>query len=64
MTDKRDDGLHRYNINDNIRAKVLRAVAEQIEERDSTEALRLYRLALQYNPKISVKKRIAELEKT
>ena len=60
----RDDGLHRYNINDNVRAKVLRAVAEQTEERDSTEALRLYRLALQYNPKIGVKKRIAELEKT
>ncbi len=64
VTDKHDDGLHRYNINDNIRAKVLRAVAEQTEERDSTEALRLYRLALQYNPKIGVKKRIAELEKT
>lgn len=64
VTDKRDDGLHRYNINDNIRAKVLRTVAEQTEERDSTEALRLYRLAQQYNPKIGVKKRIAELEKT
>lgn len=63
-TAKNDSGLHQHNMPDQIRAKLLKAAGEQAEEESKAEeALRLYRLAVGYNEKAGVKKRIDALEK-
>lgn len=61
-TEKTDNGQHRYNMHDNIRAKLLKAAGEWAEEQDARDWARsLYEKALAYNEKCGVKKRIAAL---
>lgn len=67
LTEKNSDGMHLLNIFDPVRAKFFKAAAEWYEAKEETEheaaAIRYYQLALTYNPKAGVKKRIAALEK-
>lgn len=60
-TAKNDDGLHTYNMPDQVRAKVLKAAGEWAEEKSKDWARTLYEKALSYNDRIGVKKKIAAL---
>ena len=61
----KDGDLHRYNLNDNVRAKLLKAAGEWAEDQELRDyALHLYELAAAYNPRIGVKKRIDALSKS
>nr|DAO97922.1 MAG TPA: small terminase subunit [Caudoviricetes sp.] len=63
-TAKGEDGLHRYNVNDNIRAKLLKAAGEWAEEQQMPDYARsLYETALTYNDRVGVKTRITALSK-
>lgn len=63
-TEKNEDDRHRYNVNDKVRSKLLKAAGEWAEEQDLKDYARhLYEQALFYNPKVGVKKRIADLSK-
>lgn len=62
--DKNAGGLHTHDMPDQIRAKLLKAVAEKHEAAERLQdALDCYRQALKYNDKAGVKNRIAALEK-
>lgn len=62
--DKGENGLHQYNMPDQIRAKLLKAAGERKEEQGEwKEALQCYESALAYNEKAGVKKRIEALNK-
>lgn len=62
--DKGDDGLHRYNMPDQIRAKLLKAAGERKEEQgELAAAIDLYDAALTYNSRVGVKKRLDALRK-
>ena len=57
--------MHRYNVNDNIRAKLLKAAGEWAEVQQMPDYARsLYETALNYNDRIGVKTRIAALSKS
>lgn len=61
---EKDGELHRHNINDNVRAKLLKAAGEWAEENSLPDyALHLYEKAVAYSPRIGVKKRIDVLSK-
>ena len=64
-TAKGEDGMHRYNVNDTIRAKLLKAAGEWAEVQLMPDYARsLYETALNYNDRIGVKTRIAALSKS
>ena len=63
-TAKQENGQHRWNMSDVVRAKMCKAVGEIAEEEgDFQAALNHFQAALNYNERIGVKKNIAALEK-
>ena len=60
---EKQNNQHTHNIPDTVRAKLLKAAGEQLEESDPQTALALYQQALGYNEKVGVKKQIEALRK-
>lgn len=62
---KNENGQHIHNLPDVIRAKALRAAGEfllETDEPDKPRVLALFSKAVEYNPKIGLKKHIAYLQ--
>ena len=63
-TEKDAGGLHAHNIPDPVRAKLLKAAAERVQESDPAAALAMLEQALAYHDKAGVKKQIDTLKKS
>lgn len=59
----KQEGRHRYNVPDQVRAKLLKAVAEKLEDKEPHTAIDLYEQALAYNEKAGCKKQLEVLRK-
>lgn len=64
-TEKSENGQHVHNLPDLIRAKMLKAAGEYFEDAEPSNqelVLSLYSQAVEYNNKIGLKKKIAQLQ--